>query len=130
VIVVDASVMVDLLIKEASETAHIRARLTGEPRVHVPHLVDAEVAHALRGLVLRDRLAVARARRAIRRFAVLPLVRWPQTSLLSRVFALRDRLSAYDATYVALAEGLGAALLTRDARIARAGGHRARVEVV
>jgi predicted nucleic acid-binding protein len=130
VIVVDGSVVVDLLTREAAETAHIRARPTSEPRVHVPHLVDAEVAHALRGLVLRDRLAVARARRAIRRFAVLPLVRWPQTSLLSRVFVLRDGLSACDATYVALAEGLGATLLTRDARLARAGGHRARVEVV
>jgi predicted nucleic acid-binding protein len=130
VIVVDASVMVDLLTMEAPETAHIRMRLTSEPRVHVPHLVDAEVTNALRGLVLRDRLAAARARRAIRRFTVLPLVRWPQTPLLSRVFALRDRLTAYDATYIALAEGLGATLLTRDARMARAGGHRARIEVV
>jgi predicted nucleic acid-binding protein len=130
VIVLDASVMVDLLIREAPETAHIRARLSREPDVHVPHLVDAEVTHALRGLVLGDRLAAARARRAIRRFSVLPLVRWPQTPLLGRVFALRDRLSAYDATYVALAEGLGATLLTRDAGLARAGGHRARIEVV
>jgi predicted nucleic acid-binding protein len=130
VIVLDASVMVDLLTLEARDTAHIRARLLGEPRVHVPHLVDTEVTNALRGLVLRDRLAAARARRAIRRFAVLPLTRWPQTPLLSRVFALRDQLTAYDATYVALAEGLGATLLTRDARMAEAGGHRARIEVV
>ena len=50
--------------------------------------------------------------------------------LLGRALALRNQLSAYDATYVALAEGLGATLLTRDARLARAGGHRARVEVV
>ena len=60
-IVVDASVVVDLLTREAPETTHIRARLTSEPRVHVPHPMDAEVAHALRGLALRDRLAVARA---------------------------------------------------------------------
>jgi predicted nucleic acid-binding protein len=130
VIVLDASVMVDLLTKEAPETAHIRARLARELEVHVPHLVDVEVAHTLRGLVLRDRLAAARARRAIRRFAILPLVRWSQTPLLSRVFALHDQLTAYDATYVALAEGLGATLLTRDARMARAAGHRARIEVV
>jgi predicted nucleic acid-binding protein len=130
VIVLDASVVVDLLTKEDPQTGHIRTRLAGELEVHVPHLVDAEVTNAFRGLVLRDRLAVARARRAIRRLAVLPLVRWPQTPLLSRVFALRDQLTAYDATYVALAEGLGATLLTRDARMARAGGHRARIEVV
>jgi predicted nucleic acid-binding protein len=130
VIVLDASVVVDLLTKEDPQTGHIRTRLAAELEIHVPHLVDAEVTNAFRGLVLRDRLAAARARRAIRRLAVLPLVRWPQTPLLSRVFALRDRLSAYDATYVALAEGLGATLLTRDARMARAGGHRARIEVV
>ena len=129
-IVLDASVMVDLLTRDAQATTHIRARLGDAPQVHVPHLVDAEVAHALRGLVLRERLTVALARRAIRRFAVLPLVRWPQTPLLSRAFALRERLSVYDATYVALAEGLGATLLTRDRRLARAGGHRARVELV
>jgi predicted nucleic acid-binding protein len=130
VIVLDASVVVDLLTKEDPQTGHIRTRLAAELEIHVPHLVDAEVTNAFRGLVLRDRLAAARARRAIRRLAVLPLVRWPQTPLLRRVFALRDRLSAYDATYVALAEGLGATLLTRDARMARAGGHRARIEVV
>jgi predicted nucleic acid-binding protein len=130
VIVLDASVVVDLLTKEDPQTGHIRTRLAGELEIHVPHLVDAEVTNAFRGLVLRDRLAAARARRAIRRLAVLPLVRWPQTPLLSRVFALRDQLTAYDATYVALAEGLGATLLTRDARMAKAGGHRARIEVV
>jgi predicted nucleic acid-binding protein len=130
VIVLDASVVVDLLTKENPQTGHIRTRLAGELEIHVPHLVDAEVTNAFRGLVLRDRLAAARARRAIRRLAVLPLVRWPQTPLLSRVFALRDQLTAYDATYVALAEGLGATLLTRDARMATAGGHRARIEVV
>jgi len=56
VIVLDASVMVDLLTKEGPQTAHIRARLAGELDVHVPHLVDAEVTNALRGLVFRDRL--------------------------------------------------------------------------
>jgi predicted nucleic acid-binding protein len=130
VIVLDASVMVDLLTRDVRSTTHIRTRLGDAPQVHVPHLVDAEVMHALRGLVLRERLTVTLARRAIRRFAVLPLIRWPQTPLLSRAFSLRDRLSAYDATYVALAEGLGATLLTRDRRLARAGGHRARVELV
>jgi predicted nucleic acid-binding protein len=130
VIVLDASVVVDLLTRQDPQTGHIRTRLAGELEVHVPHLVDAEVTNAFRGLVLRDRLAAAGARRAIRRLGLLPLVRWPQTPLLSRVFALRDQLTAYDATYVALAEGLGATLLTRDARMATAGGHRARIEVV
>jgi predicted nucleic acid-binding protein len=58
------------------------------------------------------------------------LKRWPHRPLLNRVLALRDQLTAYDAIYVAMAEGTGATLLTRDARLARATGHRARIEVV
>jgi hypothetical protein len=50
--------------------------------------------------------------------------------LVGRALALRDRLTAADAMYVALTETLGLTLVTRDARLARAGGHRARVELV
>jgi predicted nucleic acid-binding protein len=129
-IVLDASAMVDLLVGDAAATSELRARLRGESAVHVPHVLDVEVVSGLRRQVLRGRLDARNARRALRRFGVLPLVRWSHTPLLGRALALRDRLSAADAMYVALAEGLGATLLTRDARMARAGGHRARIEVV
>ena len=129
-IVLDASAVVPLLVDPATTTEELQARLRRESTVHVPHLLDVEVANALRNRVLRGRLHPAGARRAIRRLAVLPLCRWPHDRLLGRALALRDQLSAYDATYVALAERLGATLLTRDARMARAGGHRARIEVV
>jgi predicted nucleic acid-binding protein len=62
--------------------------------------------------------------------AVMGLKRWPHRALLGRALALRDQLTAYDAIYVAMAEVTGATLLTRDARPARAAGHRARVELV
>jgi predicted nucleic acid-binding protein len=130
VIVVDASVVVDLLIKPPSEVAGVRARLAHEPTGHVPHLLDVEVAHALRRLLLRGRLTDLSARRALRDLAVMSLKRWPHRALLGRALVLRDRLSAYDAVYVAMAEATGATLLTRDARLARAGGPRARVELV
>jgi len=42
--------------------------------------------------------------------------------LLTRVWELRDNMTAYDATYIALAEELGCELLTADARLARAPG--------
>jgi predicted nucleic acid-binding protein len=129
-IVLDASAVVDLLVDEAAATAELRARLQGVPAVHVPHVLDVEVASGLRRQILRGRLDAASARRALRRFGVLPFVRWEHTPLLGRALALRDRLTAADAIYVALAEALGATLLTRDARLARAGGHRARIEVV
>jgi predicted nucleic acid-binding protein len=129
-IVLDASAIVDLLIGRDDETAELRARLREVSTAHVPQLLDVEVTSALRRHILGGRLSAVSARRALRRFGVLPLVRWEHTPLLGRALALRDRLTAADAMYVALAEGLGATLLTRDARLARAGGHRARIEVV
>jgi predicted nucleic acid-binding protein len=92
--------------------------------------MDAEVTNALRRKLLAGQLDVLRARRAIRRLAVMRLVRWQQTPLLGRALALRHQLSAYDAIYVAMAEVTGATLLTRDGRLVRAAGHRARVELV
>jgi predicted nucleic acid-binding protein len=129
-IVLDASAMVGLLVDGTATTNELRSRLRGESAVHVPHVLDVEVVSGLRRQVLRGRLDARDARRALRRFGVLPLVRWSHTPLLGRALTLRDRLTAADAMYVALAEGLGATLLTRDARMARAGGHRARIEVV
>jgi predicted nucleic acid-binding protein len=129
-IILDASVVVDLLIKPPSEIANIKTRLFHEPTGHVPHLLDVEVAHALRRLLLAGRLSSLAARRALRDLAVMGLKRWPHRALLGRVLALRDQLSAYDAIYVAMAEATGATLVTRDARLARSTGHRARIELV
>jgi len=77
------------------------------------------VLHALRRWVLRGSVDAARAQRALDSLAELPLVRYAHRPLSPRVWSLRDRLSAYDATYVALAEGLEATLLTSDARLER-----------
>jgi predicted nucleic acid-binding protein len=43
---------------------------------------------------------------------------------------LRNKLTVYDAVYVALAEALDAPLLTRDRRLAAAARRHARVELV
>jgi predicted nucleic acid-binding protein len=130
VIVLDASAIVDLVVEPRAVTHAIRARLQADPDIHVPHLVDAEVTDALRRKLLSGQLDPPRARRAIRRLTTMHLVRWQQTQLLGRALALRDQLSAYDAIYVAMAEATGATLVTRDARLARSTGHRARVELV
>jgi predicted nucleic acid-binding protein len=130
VIVLDASAIVDLVVEPRAVTRAIRARLQADPDVHVPHLVDTEVTNALRRKLLSGQLDPLRARRAIRRLTTMHLVRWQQTQLLGRALALRDQLSAYDAIYVAMAEATGATLVTRDARLARSTGHRARVELV
>ena len=93
-IILDASVVVDLLIKPPPEIAHLGARLAHERAGHVPHLLDAEVAHALRRLLLGGRLTDLSARRALRELAVMRLKRWPHRALLGRALALRDQLAA------------------------------------
>ncbi|HYY78918.1 MAG TPA: type II toxin-antitoxin system VapC family toxin [Actinomycetes bacterium] len=114
----------------ADRTAIIRDRLRAERRAQVPHLLDVEVTSAVRRHILSGQYGPRRGRQALDRLGELPLVRWTHTPLLGRALALRDQLTAYDAVYVALAEALGATLLTRDRRLARAGGHRAAVELV
>jgi len=120
-IVSDASALLDLLLRRPA-ASDIQARVEAELALHAPHLVDTEVLHALRRWVARGDLAPRRAQEALEDLADLPLVRYPHPPLSARVWSLRERLSAYDATYVALAEGLGAALLTADRRLARGAG--------
>jgi predicted nucleic acid-binding protein len=125
VIVIDASAAVLGLLNDGDARAALAAG-----SVACPHLADAEVAHALRTQVLRGRMAVAEATAALEVWAQLGLERVGAVGLLPRVWELRENLSAYDATYVALAEALDAPLVTADARLARAPGPRCTVTVV
>jgi predicted nucleic acid-binding protein len=94
-------------------------RLLGEHRtVHAPHLVDVEVLSAMRRLRAGGTLSDERAARALRRFADLRLIRHAHVPLRARIWQLSDRLTSYDAAYVALAELLPADLVTSDARLA------------
>ena len=71
-----------------------------------------------------------RGRVALADLADFPLRRYPHDFLLPRIWDLRNNLTGYDATYVALAEVLDTPLLTRDRRLATAVGHRAKIELV
>lgn len=124
-IVVDASAAVLGLLNNGQA----RAALAAEA-VAVPHLVDAEVANALRSQVMRGEVDERAARMALDRWARLGISRFGATGLLARVWELRSNLTAYDATYVALAEAIGCELLTADARLAGAPGPTCRVTVV
>lgn len=129
-IVLDASVLVDLLLDLPPHAATIAARIRREaPDLAAPHLADAEVGQVLRRFSTKG-LPAARAEAALGRLAALPFVRFPHTDLLARAFALRQNATVYDALYLALAEGLRAPLLTRDARLASIPGCRAKVEVL
>lgn len=117
-IVADASALLDLLLRRRS-AGRIEAVIQSELSLDAPHLVDTEVLHALRRWVARGQLSADRARTSLVALGDLPLIRHAHSPLTRRVWSLRDRLSAWDATYVALAEGLGAKLLTADGRLAR-----------
>ena len=129
-IVIDASAEVAVLLNTGPEVESIRERIArpGET-LHVPHLFDIEVLHALRRLNLRGTVSSVRVQLALSRLRDTQLTRYPHTTLIERIWALRENLTAYDAAYVALAEALDAPLVTMDARLAQAPGIRAAVEV-
>ena len=129
-IVLDASALVELLLGTKSGRA-IAARIA-DPALglHAPHLADVEVTQALRRFVRDGRLDAAAGASALEDLRALDLERHPHEPLLGRVWALRDRLTACDAVYVALAEALDTVLLTCDARLAHAPGLSRRVELI
>ena len=123
--VVDAGVIVELVAGKLDPD-----RL-GDEEIVAPHLVDSEVTNVLRRLVLHGKLTEEQGTLALDGFIRLALTRFPADWLRPRMWVLRHNLSAYDATYAALAEMIGAtALLTTDARLANAPGLRCPVEVL
>lgn len=128
-IISDASVVVLAVADDTPRGDLARRTLSGQP-TRAPHLLDVEVVHALRSNVRRGTLDAARATRAIEDLARSGIVRVPHRRLLPRMWELRDNLTAYDASYVALAEVLGVTLVTADARVAAAPGIRCDVEVL
>lgn len=129
-IVVDASVAVEVLLRGPDSAALVSRLLDSGEALHAPHLLDVEVAQVLRRFARRGTLSDRRGAEALRLLADFPLTRHHHTPLLPRMWVLRDNITAYDAAYVALAELLSATLLTRDRRLEAAVGHRAKIEVV
>lgn len=104
--------------------------LLREDEVFAPHLVDSELVSALRGLVRREEFSLDEAQTALDVWTALMIYRVSATPTLKRIWALRDNLTAYDATYIALAERLECPLVTADARLAAAPGVDCPVVVV
>jgi predicted nucleic acid-binding protein len=130
VIVIDASAMLEFLLQTPLGT-RVEARLfrDGE-EFHSPHLVDVEVTQGLRRLVRSGEVTAVRAEEAIADLSDLELHRHAHLDVLIRAWQLRENITAYDAMYVVLAEALDATVITCDVPLAKARGHRARVEAV
>ena len=129
--VLDASAVVEWLMGSERGDAVV-AQMLDDPdgSFFAPDLLDVEVVQAFRRLARSGAVSDARATGAVELLDALPVERRSAGILVSRMWTLRDNLSAYAAAYVALAEALDCPLLTCDARSADAPGHRAKVRVV
>lgn len=127
-IVVDASSVVEILLHRPYADAVASRLFDFDEPLHAAHLVDSEVAHALRRYALSGELSADQGRMLIGTLGDLPIRRYPHRELLPRIWELRWNFAACDASYVALAELLGASLLTLDRRLAAAAASHVRVE--
>ena len=128
-IVLDASAAIDWLLQtSAGQRIESRIYSRGES-LHAPHLLDLEVAQALRRLVHEDAVSAERATQAIQDMLDLRVTRYPHFVFLSHIWRMRHNLSAYDAAYLALAEEISATLITRDRRLASVSSHSVSIEL-
>lgn len=129
-IVPDASVLLEVLLRTPAALAIEERLFAPREPLHAPHLVDLEIAQVLRRYVQRGELAPERGRLSLDLLAQFPIRRHGHEVLIPRIWQLRENITAYDAAYVALAEGLRATLLTRDTRLASSSGHTAKIELI
>ncbi|MDQ1710047.1 MAG: hypothetical protein QOG49_1432 [Frankiaceae bacterium] len=124
--VVDSSALVALLV-DGGPAGEWVASTVNSGRLAAPALAMFETANILRRQQLAGRLERVEASLAHRDLLTLPIQLWPYAVLADRAWELRGTLTAYDASYVALAEMLDATLLTLDRRLTRASGPTCRI---
>ncbi len=122
-LVVDASALFEV-VADTPSSETIRAHLARDTDQAAPHLIDAEVLAVIQTHHRRSALDDTAAAQAVDDLRAWPGERWSHRPLLARAWELRANLRGYDALYVALAEALGATLLTLDRRLAGAPGPR------
>ena len=130
-IVVDASALTELLL-QTPRGSRVEARLfRGADALHSPRLPGCgDRAERSGGSFRARQLPADRAQEALDDLAHFNIRRHAHTDFLSRAWELRENLTAYDAIYVALAEALGARLVTCDAPLGATPGHSARIDVI
>ena len=128
-IVLDASVVVELLLRLPAAERIEKRIVAEEYQIHSPELLYVEVLQVFRRLILNKVVSEERATIARDDLLNLPMEQYPHLPLLARIWELRHNVSAYDATYVALAELLECPLLTLDERLMTAPGIRAEIQV-
>jgi len=130
VIVVDASVLANVVGDDAADGQVARDRISDDSEIAMPDLGDVETVAVLRRRWLAGDLTDERFAQGVAVLGALPIERFPVGPFMPRAFDLRANVTAYDAIYVALAEQLGCSLVTGDGRLALAPGVRCPVEVL
>lgn len=128
-IVVDASVLANAVGDGGRDGHTAREAIRGED-LSIPDLADVEVVSVLRRRWLAKSLTARRFAAAIDDLAALPADRYPVSPFMTRAYELRANVSAYDATYIALAEQLNCPLITADRRLASAPGTHCTITVI
>ncbi len=126
-IVLDASVIVEMLLNRPLGAVVRESLALGEEPLATPHIMDIEAVSALRGISKAERVSPERQEDFLMHLALFPAQRYEHAPLLPRIWELRHQFTSYDATYIALAEALDAELYTSDRRLSR--GHRARTRI-
>jgi predicted nucleic acid-binding protein len=129
-IVLDASVLANVVADDGPTGRAARARIKEATGASVPDLADVETVAVLRKRWIAGNLTAPRFRAAVDDLLALPITRFPTGPLMPRAYELRADVTAYDAAYVALAEGLSCTLVTGDGRLSRATGVACHVEVL
>lgn len=129
-IVVDASAVIEVLLRTEASWRIEERIFSAEETLHAPHLLDLEVAQVLRRYCGSGEIDSVRGQEAIDDFGDFPITRYPHHLFLTRIWQLRNNMTAYDAAYVALAEALTVPLLTCDARLASAPGNSAEIDLM
>ena len=129
-IVIDASVLANVVGDDGPAGRSARDRIAAAAQWSAPDLVDVETVSVLRRRWRAGDLTARRFRSAVTDLVSLPIVRFPTGPLMIRAYELRSNVTPYDATYVALAEGLSCPLVSADGRLARAPGIRCEVDIL
>jgi predicted nucleic acid-binding protein len=128
-IVADASAIVEVLLNTPVALEIADHLFTVGQTIHVPYLIDLEILQVLRRYARTGEIGGSRAAQALDDYLDMGLNRHSHAGLAPRIWELRNNWTAYDASYIALAEALKVTLVTRDRALASK-GHRAKVLVL
>jgi predicted nucleic acid-binding protein len=124
--VCDASAIAALLLDGGPDGQWV-THTVDSATITAPTLVAYETANVIRRHELSGQVSPDQAAQAHSDLLDLTIELWPYDILASRAWELRQSLSIYDATYVALAETTDLTLVTLDKRLAKAPGTRCQI---